>query len=286
MRDLLPELRRVFNKNRLGIALVLVLDVAVITILSLNPYVIGSCIDGVYEHNYFWLYVLIGLELLFVIVRAADKIIDTRIYEPIIETERNAYYEKIIQTDADDSQISSRLNLVNDIPNFFEFDLVQIINMVGGIALSLIFILISSGLMLFLSAIVISALVYFLTKRFHKEIESNNIKLQNHDEKREEIISNRNGQQFRIFTRKILNLSIVSSDLDAKANLVTDLLQAGFLVFAIVFTIYLGDYTGGQLFSIITYIIMLNEYVCEINEIRVTVYDLIDTITRLKRNEE
>ena len=48
----------------------------------------------------------------------------------------------------------------------------------------------------------------------------------------------------------------------------------------------MGNYTSGQLFSIITYIMMLNERVCEINEVRVKVYNLIDSVTRLERNEE
>ena len=48
----------------------------------------------------------------------------------------------------------------------------------------------------------------------------------------------------------------------------------------------MGNYTSGQLFSIITYIMMLNERVCEINEVRVKIYDLKDSVTRLERNDE
>lgn len=59
-----------------------------------------------------------------------------------------------------------------------------------------------------------------------------------------------------------------------------------FLIFAIILTVNIGNYTSGQLFSIITYIMMLNERVCEINEVRVKVYDLIDSVARLERNEE
>lgn len=53
-----------------------------------------------------------------------------------------------------------------------------------------------------------------------------------------------------------------------------------------IITVRMGNYTSGQLFSIISYIIMLNESVCEINEVRVKVYDLIDSVDRLERNEE
>ncbi len=286
MKDLILKLQDIFKKSPLGIMAVLAMDVAEIVLLSLNPFVIGSCIDGFFEHSYFWFYTLIALQFLLVAVHAINKILDTRVYERIIEAESNDYYVEKIKTGASDSQISSRLNLVDEIISFFEVDLVQIIDMLGGIVFSLIYIFTTSGLLLFFLAIAVSILVYIFTKRYHTKIASNNVKLQDHDETREEVISSRNEHQFRGFTRTILNLRISSSDLDAKAYLCTDVLQSVFLIFAIILTVKMGNYTSGQLFSIITYIMMLNERVCEINEVRVKVYNLIDSVTRLERNEE
>jgi len=286
MKDLILKLQDIFKKSPLGIVSVLAMNIAEIVLLSLSPFVIGSCIDGFFEHSYFWFCILIALQFLLVAVRAINKILDTRVYERIIEVASNDYYVEKIKTGVSDSQISSRLNLVDEIISFFEVDLVQIIDMFGGIVFSLIYIFTASGLLLFFSAIAISILVYFFTKRYHTKIASNNVKLQDHDETREEVISSRNEQRFRGFTRTVLHLRISSSDLDAKAYLFTDVLQSVFLIFAIILTVNMGNYTSGQLFSIITYIMMLNERVCEINEVRVKVYDLIDSVARLERNEE
>lgn len=286
MKELVSKLWDIFKKDPLGIVSVLAMDIAGIVFLSLNPFVIGSCIDGFFEHNYFWFYILIVLQFLFIAVRAANKILDTRVYERIIEAESNNFYEEKIQTNLTESQISSRLNLVEEIISFFEFDLVQIINMFGGIVFSLAYIFTASGMLLFSLAIIVSILVYIFTKSYHRKIADNNINFQNHDETREEVISSRNRQQFRVFSKVILNLRISNSDLDAKAYLCTDILQSIFLIFAMIITVRMGNYTSGQLFSIISYIIMLNESVCEINEVRVKVYDLIDSVDRLERNEE
>lgn len=285
MKILLPELKRIFQKAPVGIVVVLVMDIAEIVLLSLIPFAIGSCIDGLFDRNYSWFYVLILLQFLLIISRVFNKVLDTRVYERIIESERNSYYENAVQTNSDDSQISSRLNLVDEIPNFFEAELIQIIDMFGGIASSLMYIFITSGLLLFLVTVVISTLVYFFTMKFHKEIAANNIKLQDHDETKEKIILSRNDQHFKRFTRTILNLRITNSDLEAKSYLMTDILQAGLLIFALGFTIHMGNYTSGQLFSVITYIMMLNDRVCEINEVRVRIYDLVDSVSRLGRNE-
>lgn len=115
MRELVSKLWDIFKKDPLGIVSVLTMDIAGIVFLSLNPFVIGSCIDGFFEHNYFWFYILIVLQCLFIAVRAANKILDTRVYERIIEAENNNFYEEKIQTNLTESQISSRLNLVEEI---------------------------------------------------------------------------------------------------------------------------------------------------------------------------
>lgn len=44
------------------------------------------------------------------------------------------------------------------------------------------------------------------------------------------------------------------------------------------------NYTSGQLFSTITYVMMLNDYVGEINEAIIDVKDLKNTVSRLERN--
>lgn len=196
MKALLSELARIFKKAPLGITIVLVMDIAEIIFLSLNPFVIGLCIDGILDQNYFWFHALIFLQVLLIAIRVANKFLDTRIYEQVIESESNSYYENAIRTNANDSQISSRLNLVDEIPNFFEIELVQIIDMFGGIAISLVYIFITSGLPLLLVAIIISGLVYISTKKWHREIAGNNIKLQDYDETKEEIILGRDKQHF------------------------------------------------------------------------------------------
>ena len=90
MKATQAELKRIFKKNPVGIIFVLTLDIAEIVCLSLNPLVIGLCIDGFFERSYFWLYVLILLQLLLIVVRTINKFSDNRVYEPIIEDERNS----------------------------------------------------------------------------------------------------------------------------------------------------------------------------------------------------
>ncbi len=98
IRILLPELKRIYQKASLGIVVVWVMDIAEIVLLSLIPFAIGSCIDGLFDRDYFWFYVLILLQFLLIIFRAFNKILNTRVYERIIESERNSQYRYLINS--------------------------------------------------------------------------------------------------------------------------------------------------------------------------------------------
>ncbi len=287
MKAMQAELKRIFKKNPVGIIFVLTLDIAEIVCLSLNPLVIGLCIDGFFERSYFWLYVLILLQLLLIVVRTINKFSDNRVYEPIIEDERNSYYERGIAANVNESELSSRLDLVVRIPEFFENGLVEILDMFGGIFFSLVSLYISAATPLLAAAGIISILIFAFTHGFHKEIVQNNKRLQDSDEKREGIILTKEIVKYRLFSMQQRNFRIKNSDLEAKAYLLTDILQAILLIFAVIYALHFGDYTSGEVFTIITYIIMLNESVCMFNEAIIEIADLEDVVIRLRegRNE-
>lgn len=84
-----------------------------------------------------------------------------------------------------------------------------------------------------------------------------------------------------MFANRNRDLRVRHSDLDAKSYLIIDVMQAGLLIFAIVYLFHAGSYSSGQVFSIVTYVIMLNETVCSFNEIMIEIADLIDSTIRL-----
>lgn len=284
MKKLVAEIYRIFKKARFRIFIILLMDIAETVIWASNPYIIGVCIDDLLDHRYFWLYIFIALQLLLIALHATNKFLDTRVYSKIVEEESAAYYEKIIQTNADESKISLLLDLVDEIPNFLETNLFEMISMVGGIVFALVFIFFTSGLFVFILAISISVVVPIATYRIRNDIALNNEKRKNIDEGQINIIASRNVTKYKRYINKVLSLDITNSDLDAKAYLITDLLQTLLLVIAIFSTIYIGNYTSGQLFSTITYVMMLNEYVGEINDVFIIVKNLKNTIDRLERN--
>ena len=281
MRILRAELQKIFWKNPKGILAVLVLDILEIAFLSSNPLVIGLCIDSFFEHDYLWLCVLIIVQMAFILVRVLNKVFDTRIYEKIIEDKSNTYYEGALRTNTSNSKITSRLDLVIQVSSFFDGCLVQLIDIAIGTLVSLGYLFFMTEWPLFLTVLLTSIFALVFTQRFRRQIIRNNKQLQDMDEEKADVISSRKNVRYRMFAKRNRNLQVLHSDLEAKSYLIIDVMQAGLLIFAIMYLFYDGNYSSGQVFSIVTYVIMLNENICAVNEIIIEIAGLIDSVIRL-----
>ena len=135
--------------------------------------------------------------------------------------------------------------------------------------------------LLFFAVLLTSILTLAFTQRFRRQIIRNNKQLQDIDEEKADVISSRKKMRYRMFSKRNRDLSILHSDLDAKLYLVIDVMQAGLLIFAIVYLFHVGSYSSGQIFSIVTYVIMLNENICALNESIIEIAELIDSVIRL-----
>ena len=286
MRVLIAELQQIFWKNPKGILAVLVLDISEIAFLSSNPLVIGLCIDSFFEHDYLWLCVLIILQVAFILVRVLNKVFDTRVYEKIIEDKSNTYYELALQAHTSNSKITSRLDLVIQVSSFFDGCLVQLIDIIVGTLFSLGCLFWMTEWPLFLVVLLISISALIFTRRFRSQIIKNNRELQDIDEEKADVISSRKREHYRIFAKRNRDLRVLHSDLDAKSYFVIDMMQAGLLIFAIMYLFYGGSYSSGQVFSIVTYVIMLNENIRAVNEIIIEIAGLIDSVIRLNSEDE
>jgi len=284
VRFLFKEIFRVYKKAPFKITFIWILDILESLIIISDPYVIGKCIDGLSKKNFFWFAVLIAINVIFWLSRTANKFGDTRIYSHIVEDESCNYYARMIKADADCSFISARLDLVDDIPNFLEIDFFDILNMVGGIAVSLFFLYCNSTLLVFSLAAVSIIFIPAATYRFQKETVKNNRKYKDLDEERMKVIESRNKEVYGKYIRNILGIGISNSDLDTKIFFVAYFLQMILLFSSIISITHTGNFTSGLLFSTVTYVEMLNGYVSDINENLILLHDLKETITRLKED--
>lgn len=158
---------------------------------------------------------------------------------------------------------------------------VQLIDIVVSTLLSLTWLFCMTEWPLSLTAFLASILVLVFTQRFRRQIIVNNKQLQDLDEEKADVIASRKKARYTMFAKRTRDLRVLYSDLDAKSYLVIDIIQAGLLIFTIVYLFRAESYSSGQVFSIVTYVIMLNENICAFNEIIIEIADLIDSTNRL-----
>lgn len=282
MKILFSEIFRVYKKAPIKITFIWLLDVLESLIIISDPYIIGNCIDGLLKKDFFWLVILIIINIVFWLSQTANNFFDTRIYSHIIEDESYCYYSKMIQTDADSSLISARLDLIDEIPNFLEIHFFEILNIIGGIAASLLFLYFNSTLFVFSFSIISVALIPAVTYRYQKGIVENNKQHKNLEEERMNQIAGRDKLAYKRYIQNLLKISISNSDLDTKIFFVANFLQMMFLFFSILSITNISNFTSGLLFSTVTYIEMLNGYVSDINGNLILLHDLKETTYRLK----
>lgn len=191
MKILIIEIFRVYKKAPIKITIIWFLDLVEALILISNPYIIGNCIDGLLKKDIFWFIAFVVIDITFWLSRTANKFFDTRIYSKIVGHESYDYYIKMINVNEDNSLIDARLDMVDDIPNFLEIDFFQILNVIGGIIVSLIFLYFNSTLLVLSFALLSIVLIPLATYRLQKEIVNNNKKYKNLEEERMKNISSR-----------------------------------------------------------------------------------------------
>lgn len=286
MKILFTEIFRVYKKAPVQITFIWFLDVLEALIIILNPYIIGNCIDGLLRKDFLWFAILILAEIIFLISRTINKFFDTRLYSSIVEDESYTYYSRMVETQADNSLITARIDLVDDVPNFLEIDFFQILNMFGGIVVSLVFLYFKSSLLVFAFAIIVSALIPLATYRFQFKINKNNDLRKNLEETRVTQIARRDKHTYKRFIKELLGIGISNSDLDTKIFFITNLLQMLLLIASILSITHVDNFTSGLLFSTITYVEMLNDHVSNINDNLILLHDLKETISRLKEHAQ
>ena len=165
--------------------------------------------------------------------------------------------------------------------SFFDTSLVQLIDIAVGTLFSLGYLFFMTEWPLFVAVLLASTFALVLTQRIRTQIIKNNKQLQDIDEEKMDVISSRKISRYKMFVKRNRDLRVLCSDLGAKSCFIIDAMQAGLLIFSIIYLFHVGGCSSGQIFSVVTYVIMLNENICAFHEFYIEIADTIDSIIRL-----
>lgn len=284
MKTLMSEIKRIYKKSPLKITLIWGLDLLEALFLAVQPYIIGKFVDTIIQKQYSNLIIFIGFEMIYGIFHALNIWVDTRTYSKIIEEEHDLYYSKIYCNKSNDnvSVISARLDLVDDVPSFLEYDVFQLVELVLGFIITMFFLLLNVGKIVSIFALIISIFIYKITYSLQSKIIDNNIKSKKLNDDRINVIKKKECNIYKEYIHKVLEIKIKNSDLETKIFLKTHFLQMLLLYGGILTIVHSENFTSGLLISTIGYISNLNSYLYELFDNKIRIEDLKESVELLK----
>lgn len=285
IKILIREIKRLFKMDRCRIVKIYFFDFIKSILISVNPLIIGKRIDGLINKKYLGLIILILTELIYMIASMRYRDLETKSYSFIVEQESCQYFNREVERGEDTSTISSRLDIIDDLPNFILTGIPEAVSCILGTIIAAFMLWYYAGVIIFAIALVVSVLILVLTRREKQDKFINYKELKSNDENRENYIKQKDFNNYSFLIKKSMSLFVVDSNLDIKLFVKTCLPQIILLILVIVITVVKGDYTVGLIFSIISYVQMLNDEVDDINDISITIKDLAETSVRLYGND-
>lgn len=224
------------------------------------PLVIGIAINRLLEDSYTGLFYLAGLGVCSLIVGSARRFFDTRAYASIYQKIAPELCQNEFERQQPVSLISARLNMLNELVEFFENSMPEIISavisLIGGLAV--IYFLNTQVFFACLAVLVLVSLVYLangginfrLNKGYNDELELQVKSLQN---------GNLSGIQNHI--TRLMRWNIKLSDLETFSYFVIWLGIIALFIYSPVAIIAEGDSNYGMIFSALIYVFEFIEHI-------------------------
>ena len=247
------SLRRLFHRFRFKILFTWSLVLLEAGLILLFPLFMGVAIDDYLSGSYSGLSLLAALGLLSLLVGAARRLYDTRVYSGIYTTIAPELVDREKKRDSSISVVSARTGLAAEFVEFLENIFPEIINSaiaLGGTLLIILYL----NLRIFTACMISTALIILIYALSSKKIYRWNGSYNEELERRVEVLSSGERGAIRLHFKKLMGWNIRLSDLETVNFSLSWLLLIGVLVYAIVAIIESGVTAHGKVLAILMYV--------------------------------
>jgi ABC-type multidrug transport system fused ATPase/permease subunit len=249
--------------------------------ILIYPKVLGESIDHLIAKDYSFMFYLVltffGMMIFNYFSRVYDTIVFSRIYRRFASIETSKQFDNNIET----TKINGRLTLMSSIVNFFERDMVSILNAAFGLIGSIYFIslvdatlvpyLIFSGVLTLIISYYFSPKIALITK------DSNDI-----SEEQTDIINQRKISLVNNLLRRKQSLSVKLSNLDAKFFFLIQFIAYGTVTALLTYYVVFNNVSVGSVFSTYRYLFDFVVSVSILPHIIISFINIKDVIKRLE----
>lgn len=249
-------------------------------LMLIYPKVLGNAIDHMVlkQYSYIWYLVLtFGLMMFFGYI---SRIYDVKIFSSIYRRFSSNEIGKQIDNQVETTKINGRLTMMGHIVNFFEFDMINVLQTTFGVVGTLYFLsLVSWKVVAFLLitgiAIIVSS-YYYSPKLADLTRQTNDI-----SEEQTEIISQRKIGSINNLLRKKQKISVNYANINTNFNLIIQFIVYGSVTSILTYYVMYNKVTIGSVFSTYRYMFDFCNSLLGLPTILTSYLNIKDIIKRL-----
>jgi ABC-type bacteriocin/lantibiotic exporter with double-glycine peptidase domain len=274
-------LKHIFLEYKFKIIFTLLLVILENVLYLFFPLVLGFAINGLIEDNLFWLWTLLALGLGDMLVSALRRFYDTRVYGKIYIDLSPKLVENEFKKTTKVSKVSARLDMLEELIDFFEETLPSILGTIislGG-TLSILYFL---NLDVFTLALIVMFLVMGIYRITKNKTSSMHTALNNTKESQVEVLKHNSKRKTKNFSKKLMKCYIKLSDLEMVNYAVSFTLLISLICGSLYLIVQSGLKDYGAIFSIVIYLFNFLEDVTDLPAFYQNYIRLTEIMGRLK----
>lgn len=246
------KLKVMFNENWKSIAFSYSLFMVNSILLVMYPKVLGDSIDHLIAKDYSYIWYLVSTFVAIMFFGYISRIYDTRIFSGIYRRFASIETCKQLENDVETTKINGRLTLMHYIVNFFERDMLTVLNTVISLVGAIYFLSLVSlpivGFLLITSVLILGVTFYYSPKIANITSQYNDL-----SEEQTDVISTRKISSINNLLKRGQRLSIKLSNIDAKFSIWIQAIVYGSVTALLTYYVMYNKVTVGSVFSTYRY---------------------------------
>jgi hypothetical protein len=234
------KLKVMFKENWKSIMFSYSLFIINSVLMVMYPKVLGDSIDHLIAKDYSYIWYLVSTFISIMFFGYVSRIYDTKVFSGIYRRFASIETHKQIEGDVETTKVNGRLTLMHYIVQFFERDMLVVLQTIVGLVGAIYFLSLVSwtivGFLMITSVLILGATFYYSPKIANITSLYNDL-----SEEQTDVIGTRNISSINNLLRRGQHLSLKLSNIDAK------------------FSIWIQGIVYGSVAGLLTYYVMYNK---------------------------
>ncbi len=250
-------------------------------LMVMYPKILGNSIDHLIAKDYSYIWYLVSTFVAIMFFGYISKIYDTKVFSGIYRRFASIETHKQIEGDVETTKINGRLTLMHYIVQFFERDMLVVLQTIIGLIGAIYFLSLVSwtivGFLILTSILILGATFYYSPKIANITSQYNDL-----SEEQTDVISTRNISSINNLLKRGQHLSLKLSGIDAKFSIWIQGIVYGSVTALLTYYVMYNNVSVGSVFSTYRYMFDFCNALLGVPTIITSYINIKDVIQRLE----